>query len=357
MKKKFAAVLAALCLIAAIAPQLKALAAADVCFVSVNDRLLDLSSKAESVGGGWYVPCSVFSEFGISYNFFSSNSTVMLFNADKQFFFDLANGVTSDASDNYYSASGVLSNGVAYVPVSFVCAQFGLNWTYIPGSGCGNICRIKNAGAILSDTQFLAAASSQMTAKYAAYMNAVNPVTPATGTPSRQPTGTKTVYLSFQGLPSDGILKALSGSGIDASFFLTGDEIRGSPALVRRIVGEGNSVGILCETYAEFKAGASLLYEAAHVMTLLAAAPGGSEKACKAMAAENGLVYCGYAIDGIRDGRGLEYSGSVTSHLAAGDNYVRLLCCSATTRNIGTLTNWFTDNKCSVFPESEIHNG
>lgn len=102
----------------------------------------------------------------------------MLFNADKQFFFDLTNGVTSDASDNYYSASGALSNGVAYVPVSFVCAQFGLNWSYISGSGCGSICRIRNAGAVLSDAQFLAAAYSQMTAKYTAYMSAVNPVAP-----------------------------------------------------------------------------------------------------------------------------------------------------------------------------------
>lgn len=328
----------------------------DVCFVSVNDRLLDLSSKAESIGGGWYVPCSVFLEFGINYNFFSSSSTVMLFNADKQFFFDLTNGVTSDASDNYYSASGALSNGVAYVPVSFVCAQFGLNWSYISGSGCGSICRIRNAGAVLSDAQFLAAAYSQMTAKYTAYMSAVNPVAPAI-TPSRPPTSAKTVYLSFQGLPSDGILKTLSGNGMDATFFLTGDEIRQSPGLVRRIVGEGNSVGILCETYAEFQAGASLLYEAAHVMTVLAAAPDDREKACETMATENGLVFCRYAIDGIRDGRGLEYSGSITSRLAAGDNYVRLLCCSATTKNIGTLTSWFTDNNCSVYPETEIHNG
>lgn len=356
MKKRAAAVLTALCLLAALLPGETAHAVTDVCFVSVNDRLLELSSKAENIGGGWYVPCTAFSEFGINYNYFSSSSTAMLFTSKKQFFFELGTGVTYDASDNRYSASGALVNGVAYVPVNFVCAQFGLAWAYIVGNGSGDICRIKDSAAELSDDQFLSAAVSQMAEKYAAYMSVVNPVTSA-ATPSAQPVGARTVYLSFQGLPSAGVLDALDTGSFSAAFFLTAAEIRADPATVRRLVGAGHTVGILCQDYETYSAAAALLYEAGHVMTVLVAAPEGGERACKAMAEKNGLVYCGYTIDAVRGGKGLEYSGLVTSQLTARENYVRILCGDAATKNIRALVGWLRGNNCSVLPDNEIHHG
>ena len=75
------------------------------------------------------------------------------------------------------------------------------------------------------------------------------------------------------------------------------------------------------------------------------------------MAEKNGLVYCGYTIDAVRGGKGLEYSGLVTSQLKAGENYVRILCGDAATKNIRALVGWLGGNNCSVLPENEIHHG
>lgn len=356
MKKRIAALLAAVCLTLCIAPP-RALAVSDVCFVSVNDRLLELSSRAENVGGGWYVPCTAFADFGINYSYFSNSSTAMLFTAAQQFFFDMNNGTTYDASNNYYSAAGTLINGVAYVPVSFVCAQFGLAWSFIVGNGSGNICRIKDGSAVLSDSQFLSAASSQMTAKYSAYMNAVNPVTSTSSNQTTQPAGTKTVYLSFQGLPEETVLEQLKAKNMTAAFFLTPEEIKKAPYTVRQVVGGGNYVGILCADYTDFRVGAELLYEAAHTMTVLAAAQAGEEDACRAMADKNGLVFCDYGVDAVLGGKGLTSASVVTGRLATGENYVRIQCTADTAGNIATLLNYFSGNKCLVLPVNEVHNG
>lgn len=357
MKRRIAALLAVLLLTACFAPLTTAGAATDVCFVSVNDRLLDLGSKAENVYGGWYVPCTAFADFGISYSFFQNSSTAMLFTAKQQFFFDLVNGTTYDASNNYYSTYGVLLNGVAYVPVSFVCSQFGLSWSYISGYGYGDICRIKDASAVLTDAQFLSAASNQMAAKYAAYMSAVNPAAAPSATPTKQPAGSRTVYLSFQGIPSDTVLSALKSAGVTATFFLTPEEIEENADVVRHIIGDGHYAGILCADADTFRKGADALYEAAHYMTVLAAAPEGEERACSTMAGKNGLVYCSFNIDGVRNGEGLKYITYVTANLTAADNYARILCGEAADVNIKPLLSYFAANNCQAVPTDEINHG
>jgi hypothetical protein len=356
MKKHIAGVLAAVCLLLCLMPAQRAEAVNDICFVALDDRLLDLGSQAVSYSGIWYVPYTVFSDFGINYSYFSNSSTAMLFSESKQMFFDLAKGVTYDGKDNYYSSKGILLNGVAYVPVGFVCSQFGLNWNFIYGESYGSVCRIKDGAAILTDSQFMSAAAAQMQTKYNAYVSAMNPVTTSAPT-SKQPAGASTVYLSFQGLPSAKLLDALKSAGVSAAFFLSGDDIKSAPDTVRRLVVERHRIGILCSTYQEFKDSSELLYECAHVTTLLTAAPEGSESACRSMSKENGLAYCAYTLDGVRGGRGLERISYITSRVAQGDNFARILCGTAADGNIAALTSWFDSSGCRVLPADEINRG
>ena len=355
MKKRMAAVLAAVLLLICVSPLAPAHAAADVCFVSLNDRLLDLTSQAQNSNGVWYVPYNVFSEFGVNYSYFSNSSTAMLFTANHQLLFDMAKNLTYDSNGSYYTSTGLLLNGMAYVPLGFVCSQFGLTWTYIQGSGHGSVCRIRDGSAILSDSQFITAAASLMEAKYSAYVAAMNPVAP-TGS-SKPQEGARTVYLSFQGMPSAELLDALKAAGTAAAFFLTADEIKASPDTVRRMAAERHHIGILCADYEEYEKTLTLLYECAHTMTVLTAAPSGSDNACRSMASEHGLVYCQYALDGVRGGRGLERISYVTSGIKTGDNYARILCGSAAEKNITSLLSWFSANGCQVMPVNEIDRG
>ena len=167
------------------------------------------------------------------------------------------------------------------------------------------------------------------------------------------------VYLSFQGLPSDGILKTLWNKSCQAAFFLTEDEIKTAPDTVRRIVGTGNSVGIMCVTYDEYESASALLYEAAHTATVLVSAEGSGAAACRTMAGEHGLVYCGYNADGVRDGAGLAYISSVTNTIAwsGGESWARLLCCSATENNLPMLLSYFSSVSWTVRPPDEIKHG
>ena len=355
MKKRIISFLLAVCLIVCALPAEKADAISDVCFVSLNDRLLDLSSQALYVNGTMYVPCSVFSDFHIYYSYFSSNTTAMLFTSSKQIYLDIKNGATYDQNGHYYSAPGYLQNGTAYVPVSFACSQFGLNWSFISGDGSGDICRIKDSTVYLSDAQFLSAASDMMASSYKAYKNASSP---STGTPSpSQPAAGTPVYLSFQGLPSAKILDTFSTSGYKATFFLEYSDIKTDPDTVRRIVGEGHGVGIICADFEQYTKTSAILYEAARIKTLLVASED-SAAACKTMAARSGLVFCGYNADGVQNGSGLTASAYITSMVGTyGGCYARLLCVSATERNLPYLLQTLSNSSCLIRPVDEINHG
>jgi hypothetical protein len=113
-----------------------------------------------------YVPYWVFNNFRIYYSFFSGNSPAPLYTSERQLYFNLADGSTYDGNNIPYSISAIYRGGVVYVPVGFVCAFFGIRNSYITGNGYGDIVRLKDSGAVLSDSQFLSAATSLMQSRY-----------------------------------------------------------------------------------------------------------------------------------------------------------------------------------------------
>ena len=77
----------------------------------------------------------MFSEFRIYNDYHSAISTARLYSATKQMFFNVATGETYDSENNFYTSSAIMLGSTVYVPVDFVCRQFGLSWSYIRGSG------------------------------------------------------------------------------------------------------------------------------------------------------------------------------------------------------------------------------
>lgn len=103
----------------------------------------------------------------------------------------------------------------------------------------------------------------------------------------------KTMYLTFDDGPSaentGRVLDILKERGIHATFFLVGENVRKHPEMARRIVAEGHTVGIHCDTHdyekvyasvdsyiADFEAARQTVYEVTGVDVKLFRFPGGS---------------------------------------------------------------------------------
>ena len=165
------------------------------------------------------------------------------------------------------------------------------------------------------------------------------------------------VYLSFVGLPSSALLDSLVEYGVRAAFFLTADEIRQSPDTVRRIVGEGHSVGALCsaDPSAEIS---SLLLDAARVKTvLIASAAPEYDESCIHVADVYGLVFWDYDTDCIQNGTGLTYASLITAYLEYRPARLdaRILCCDATDACLPSVLSYINDNGFTARAPSEVN--
>ena len=336
MKK---AVLLLLVLLIVLAPCAALASGSYVCFIALNDSLLELSSQAYNQGGQYYVPAGVFADFRIYFDYRDSTSIARLYSSSSTMYFNLVTGETYDSGNNFYTSSAILRGGTVYVPVDFVCRQFGLAWSYIRGSGYGDVCRITNGAASLSDSQFLSAAQPLMAGRYNEYIGSV--VEPSV-TDGGFSGAESVVFLSFEGVPSETALAILDSYGLKAAFFLTNDEISQNPETVRRIVGEGHNIGIMCKTTGpetEFRAAAAALEGCAHTATVLVSSPRDYRTACEAFAGEAGLVYCPASLDGVRNGLGMT-AAALRQALGASHAplvYLRLLCCATTDANLNAM--------------------
>ena len=324
--KKFLSLL--LALLICLLPAVSAKADSSVCFVAVNDSLLPLSSRAISQGGQYYVPASVFAQLHVYSTYHSAINTTELTGSSKQLFFDHNTGETYDSAGSYYSTSAVMMGSVVYVPVDFVCRQFGLSWSYIAGSGYGDVCRLTDGSAYLTDDLFVRAARPLMESRYNEFMN--SGISPGVNGDDVGEDGS-VIFLSFQGIPGDTAFTALSTYGVKATFFLTADEILENPDAVRRIVGEGHNIGALCASdpgadYADFS---EALWREAHMTSvLISAVQTEYENVCRAYADSAGLVYSDYSINGVRSGYGMTLA-ELNSILASGRApimHLRLAC-------------------------------
>ncbi len=331
--------------------------AENFCFISINDTLLELSTQPVFISGTAYVPARVFENFRIYNSYFASDNTSLLFTESKQIYFDLSSGNTYDATGRYYSASGVLRNGQAYLPAQFVCSSFGLSCSFIPSDGHGDILRLTNGTQYLTDDKFQSAASNLMDAYYSAWFG--TQATPAPmPEPSPEPTETPPpdrtdteVLISFSGLPSHRILDTLKVRGVQACFLLTAEDVAEAPDMVRRIAADGHRLGALCgeDALRDYAETASLLYDAARVLPLIV----GSDEApdaCREMAAQEGLAWLICDIDAVCGGEGAASAPIVTAQIEFSINRVSVrFSGGGTTEDIlPQVLNYLRENQFSV---------
>lgn len=259
-------------------------------FVSVDDKLpAELINVVVYSGGTIYVPYWLFTNYslGIAYQMNATTNTATLSSGDKEMHFNLATGKTYD-NDNYrYSATAMVRNGALYFPLSFVCSFFRtFSYANIGSNEYGSILRLCTGREELTNEEFIRLAKPAMQRYYLARVpQTPTPTASVAPTPTPVPTPTPKeeepqpphlghiVRLGLVGMPSGETLELLRGTGIKASFFLSADDIRNNPDMVRRIAGEGYGLGIACATAAEFREASELLRDAARERSVMAVLP------------------------------------------------------------------------------------
>lgn len=245
-------------------------ATGEIIFTSVNDQLLELTAGTMPVrkNGTIYVPYKVFtsepngrSPFDVTAAHNSTTQTLVLYNLDHTLTFQIAHGYAYDEKMNSYSQPAYYINGTVYVPVPLVANKFGLSYSFIPSSA--TILRITNSKANLSDDTFayVAEIDNALERKIQEYKNSLNPsknnssgnTQPATENKDNENTDSKeeirpsAVYLTFEGAlgsNTSAILNALDHYSRRATFFVDTENLNAQGDLIRRIAGEGHSLGL-----------------------------------------------------------------------------------------------------------------
>lgn len=244
--------------------------AADLYFTAINDSVSPLTSDTMPFwsGGILYVPYTVFdaslNSIGVDLGMYASYSrnrnTVTLYNGPLDLEFDLNSGTCRDvATGDTYRARAIMRSGKPYLPLNTVCSFFHLTYTYstLPYIPQGFLVRIKSADVVLSDSDFIDAASNTINRRLRDYTQSLSsaettsPARPGTAvTEEPVPSSSVPTYLAVRCTGADGltgILSALDNAGRCAVFFLSPQVIREEGDLVRRILGTGHSIGILAQ--------------------------------------------------------------------------------------------------------------
>ncbi len=244
-----------------------------VYFTAANEQLLDLTSETMPFysGGVLYVSSKVFegTDLGVTFVYNSTTKMAMLYTARTDLRFDLANQTTTDKNGNRYQAYALERNGYVFLPIGTVCGFFGLMWT-INETGIAPLIRVRSTSAILSDRDFIDAASNDMQRRYNAYEKQVEEST-STSDPQVYPeyTGQKIHLLVSCQAREDtlAVLEALGGSA-QGTFLLTPEQMEDGD-LLRALIAGGHAVALAAsgetedEVEAQVLRGRDLLWQAA----------------------------------------------------------------------------------------------
>lgn len=243
--------------------------AADIYFTSINDNLLPLTADSMPLwsNGLLYVPYNVFDRnatglnIDVNSSYSRTENAVRIYNLKGMLTFNITTGECWDEfSGKEYYGRAILRNGKPYVSVRTVCEMFGLTYSYLTIDQ-GYLVRIKSDSVILSDARFVDAAQNLINRRLQEYKQSIAPppppVTPEVEKPQPQPQPDvepeQTVhpkvdtYLAFACENTAGmkkILNALQGENNLAVFFMTPELLNQEGDLVRRLLGEGHSVGV-----------------------------------------------------------------------------------------------------------------
>ena len=246
-----------------------------ITILALNDQVITPISSTNmplKVGGTYYLPYTVFDpavvdvDLGVKYSL--RDNVLTLYTKQALLKYDLNAGTCEDRDGNTGYTRAVVRGSMIYVSMPSVCSFFGIQ-SYQEATPYGQVIRLTTSSAVLSDRDFMDSALSTSIAdaykKYWQAQESLNPSpspsqsvspSPSVSTPSPSPSPTNTdsddkryVTVSLAIRHTDGtgladILDILARENRSALFFMPTDAIGDNAALIRRMVGEGHSVGL-----------------------------------------------------------------------------------------------------------------
>ena len=246
-----------------------------ITILALNDQVITPISSTNmplKVGGTYYLPYTVFNpavvdvDLGVKYSL--RDNVLTLYTKQALLKYDLNAGTCEDRDGNTGYTRAVVRGSMIYVSMPSVCSFFGIQ-SYQEATPYGQVIRLTTSSAVLSDRDFMDSALSTSIAdaykKYWQAQESLNPSpspsqsvspSPSVSTPSPSPSPTNTdsddkryvtVSLAFRHTDGTGladILDILARENRSALFFMPTDAIGDNAALIRRMVGEGHSVGL-----------------------------------------------------------------------------------------------------------------
>lgn len=301
-----------------------------ITILALNDQVITPISSTNmplKVGGTYYLPYTVFDpavvdvDLGVKYSL--RDNVLTLYTKQALLKYDLNAGTCEDRDGNTGYTRAVVRGSMIYVSMPSVCSFFGIQ-SYQEATPYGQVIRLTTSSAVLSDRDFMDSALSTSIAdaykKYWQAQESLNPspspsqsVSPSpsvpTPSPSPSPTNTDsddkryvTVSLAFRHTDGTGladILDILARENRSALFFLPTDAIGDNAALIRRMVGEGHSVGLsvgggpASDAVQMLSEGNRLLELAAHMNTRTVLVENEDEDTIAALEADGWSVWSG----------------------------------------------------------------
>lgn len=293
---------AALCLGLLLSPPA---GAADIYLTAINNSLPPLTADTMPLwsGGILYVPYTVFddnttgADLGIFASYSRTRSEVTLYILrSKMLVFDLEAGTCRNSmTGDTISAKALLRNGRPYLPLNAVCNFFDLTYSYTAVDQ-GYLIRIKSDDTVLSDDQFIDAASDFIERRVRDYTQSISstqaPTLPTSPTEEELVSASDVrTYLAFQcdsATHLTAMLDILDQNRVYGLFLLPPELITQEGDLVRRILGTGHSLGILAQgtsleqTRALLTEGRRALEQSVCLRVTLACVPNDQRKAMEA---------------------------------------------------------------------------
>ena len=237
-----------------------------ITILALNDQVITPISSTNmplKVGGTYYLPYTVFDpavvdvDLGVKYSL--RDNVLTLYTKQALLKYDLNAGTCEDRDGNTGYTRAVVRGSMIYVSMPSVCSFFGIQ-SYQEATPYGQVIRLTTSSAVLSDRDFMDSALSTSIAdaykKYWQAQESLNPSPSPSQSPSPSPSPTNTdsddkryvtVSLAFRHTDGTGladILDILARENRSALFFMPTDAIGDNAALIRRMVGEGHSVGL-----------------------------------------------------------------------------------------------------------------
>ena len=320
MKKKLFVIIIVILITAVLLPTISG-AVVTPYFMAVNDTLLPFESDTMPYVSGRviYVPCGVFKGVGVNTISIVSEDLeqARLYRGGERYVdFYPTRAVTEDQDGKtlQWPAPRRIGN-IFYVPIEQVCTYFGLTYEMIDVSPDiipqqqMQVIRIKPIDYLgLNGRTFVGMNSDALKTAYDEYFSQTalpSPTAPDKPGGGQQPAVTPpqkyddiTIHHSFYNLSAGGagVILELLSTGIAADyrfcFFVSAEDIRNNAGLVRKISGNGHTIGIWLEEggIEEYYETSAILFEAAKIKTVIAAGALEDEGSI-AVINEHGIIY------------------------------------------------------------------